>query len=105
MQSGTNHHGGGQRRRVFSKFQESYIFFAVTAQVCYLLLAKLKLSSTLPNDACERGSHNQILSVGLLGRFGKLLRHTRPDNEILQSIVPGSILSIVELPWYLKCSV
>jgi hypothetical protein len=43
--------------------------------------------------------------VGLLGRFGKLLRHTRPDNEILQSIVPGSILSIVELPWYLKCSV
>ena len=38
-------------------------------------------------------------SLGRVGRF----RHERPHSDFLYSIVPGSILSVTDGEWLLKC--
>ena len=78
-----NHYGGRQRRSVFPKLQESYVLLAVAAQVRYLPLAQLKLSPKLSNYGRERRPYDGVLGVRLLGRFGILLRHNRPNSGIL----------------------
>jgi hypothetical protein len=89
-----NHDSCGKGWSVLSTLQHPDILFAITASFGHLSLLQVKFSATLHNNAGESSSNNWVVPVRLLNFFWTALRHKRADNERLQSIVPGSILSI-----------
>lgn len=79
---------------MFSTLQYTNVLLTVTASFSYLSLLQFKLSTALHNDAGKSGPHDSVVPVRFLRSLVPTLRHERVDIETLQSIVPGSILSI-----------
>src|SRR5579862_6603481 len=99
---------------MFSSLKLPDVFFGVATPFADLFLAKSKFQPAFQDHAPESGSNDGIHPMRLLSgarAFGRFIftprflifGHDRGNSGILQSIVPGSILSHSRKVWTLAC--
>ena len=92
-----------QRGSINTSLQLADVFGTVPARKRDVLLRKLPLFSEFQENLSKRRSHNGVFLVPSCGPLLGFCRHERLDLEVLQTIVPGTILSVAPRQSCLCC--